>query len=51
MASMVMPDAPVSGVKNARISVTTMAIPPGIQPTSAEKKRSSRRLDPPSANT
>src|SRR5262245_49533932 len=45
----VTPEAPVSGVKNARIRDVTIARPPGIHPKSAVKLRISRRLAPPSA--
>jgi hypothetical protein len=46
---MVMPEAPVSGVKKASSSVTTIASPPGSQPTTAENNARSLWLVPPSA--
>jgi hypothetical protein len=49
MARMVMPEAPVSGVKKASKSVTTTASPPGSQPAMAVKKESRRWLAPPAA--
>ncbi len=48
---MVTPEAPVSGVNIASRSVVAMARPPGIQPTTAVKRRSKRRLAPPSDST
>ncbi len=39
---MVTPEPPVNVVKSAHTAATMTAIPPGIQPTSARKKRTSR---------
>src|SRR5262245_61226201 len=47
--SIVTPDAPVSGVKNASTRVLMIARLPGIQPTRASNIFISRRLAPPSA--
>ena len=44
-----LPDAPVSGVKNANTQAVTIANPPGAQPTHAVNSRIKRRPAPPSA--
>ena len=47
---MVIPEAPVKEVKNANTRTVRTAGPPGIQPTSALKTRTSRSLAPASAS-
>ena len=39
---MVMPEPPVNVVNSAHTATTSTATPPGIQPNSARKKRTSR---------
>jgi hypothetical protein len=46
---MVTPDAPVNIVKKVQTQVAATATPPGIQPNRARKRRTKRRLAPPSA--
>src|SRR5450759_426775 len=50
-AMMVTPDPPVNVVKSAQTAATMTAIPPGIQPKIARKKRTSRSAAALSAST
>ena len=50
-ATIVTPEAPVKVVKKVHTSTVTTAIPPGIQPTIARKKRTSRRETFPTVRT
>ncbi len=48
---MVTPEPPVKVVKSAHTAATITAMPPGIQPNRARKKRTRRRDAPLSAST
>ena len=48
---MVTPEPPVNVVKSAHTAATITAIPPGIQPKMARKKRTSRSAAALSAST
>ena len=47
---MVTPEPPVKSVKKAQRVAAAIAVPPGIQPAHARKRRSSRSEERPSAS-